>query len=61
MRNILWYNHLRHTATEEYDNNGKDWYFRFGDDAKMSYEYVLSTTYMWMGQFNTQPHILRRK
>ena len=31
-------NHLRHTATEKYDNNGKDWYFRLYDADKMSYK-----------------------
>ena len=35
--------HLRHTATEKYDNNGKGGYFRF-DDNKMGYEYILSIT-----------------
>ena len=38
------YNHPRHTATEQYDNNGKDWYFRFDDDNEMNYKYSLSTT-----------------
>ena len=34
-----------HQATKErYDNNGKDWYFRFGDDNKMSDKYILSIT-----------------
>ena len=27
---------------KKYDNNGKDWYFRFDDDNKMSYDYILS-------------------
>ena len=35
-------NHLRHTTTEKYDNNGKGGYFRFDDDNKMGYEYILS-------------------
>ena len=29
---------------KKYVNNGKGWYFRFDDDNKMSYKYVLSTT-----------------
>ena len=41
---IWWYNHLRHTTAEKYDNNGKGWYFQFDDDNKMSYEYILSMT-----------------
>ena len=41
--------HLRHTTTEKYDNNVKDWYFRFDDDNKMSKKFVLSITwtYIW--------------
>ena len=30
--------------TEKYDNNGKGGYFRFDDDNKMGYEYMLSIT-----------------
>ena len=30
------YNHIMHTTTEKYDNNGKGLYFRFDDD-KMNY------------------------
>ena len=41
---IWWYNHLRHTTTEKYENNGKGWYFPFDDDNKMSYNYILSIT-----------------
>ena len=26
----------------KYDKNGKGWYFRFHDNDKMSYEYILS-------------------
>ena len=26
-KSTWWYNHLRHTTTENYDNNWKDWYF----------------------------------
>ena len=41
----IWCNkHLRHTTTEKYDNNGKGGYFRFDDDHKMSYRYILSIT-----------------
>ena len=47
-----WYNHLRHTTAEKYDNKGKGWYFRF-DDYKMSYKYILLITWTLMGQFNT--------
>ena len=39
---IWWYSHLRHTTTGKYDNNGKGWYFRFDDDNKMIYKYILS-------------------
>ena len=38
--NLWWYNHLRHTATEKYDNNKKDWYFRFDYNNKMNYKYL---------------------
>ena len=27
-------------------------YFRFDDDNKMNYRYILSITKTWMGQFN---------
>ena len=50
---IWWYNHLRHTITEKYDNNGEGWYFLINDYNKMSYEYILSITNTWMGLFNT--------
>ena len=41
----IWeYNHLRHTTTEKYDDNGKGGYFRFDDDNKMGYKYILSIT-----------------
>ena len=37
---ILWYNHLKHTTTEKYDNNGT------ASDLMMitSYKYILSIT-----------------
>ena len=41
------------TTTEKYDNNGKGGYFRFDDDNKMGYEYIISITETRMGQFNT--------
>ena len=28
----------------KYDSNGKNWYFRFDDDNKMSNKYILSIT-----------------
>ena len=37
---------------EKYDNNGNGGYFRFDDDNKMSYRYILSITYTEMGQLN---------
>ena len=37
------FNHLRHNHGK-YDNNGKGGYFRFDDDDKMGYEYILSIT-----------------
>ena len=41
----IWCNkHLRHTATEKYDSNGKGGYFRIDDDNNMSYRYILSIT-----------------
>ena len=50
----IWCNrHLRHTATEKYDNNGKGGYLRFDDDNNMSYRYILSITCTKMGQLNT--------
>ena len=36
--------HLRHPTTENYDNNGKGGYFRFDDDNKMNYKYIISIT-----------------
>ena len=32
------------TTTEKYDNNGKGGYFRFDDDNKMDYKYILPIT-----------------
>ena len=58
---IWWYNHPRHITTDKYDNNAKSWYFRFydDDDDTMSYEYILSINWTWMGQFkNTTPNIV---
>ena len=50
----IWCNkNLRHTTTENYDNNGKGEYFQFDDDNNMSYRYILSITYTEMGQLNT--------
>ena len=43
---------LRHKTTENYDNNGKGWYFRFHYDNKTSFRYILSITLTSMGQFN---------
>ena len=40
-----------HTTTEEYDSNGRGWYFQF--DNKMTYKNILSIAYTWMVQFNT--------
>ena len=41
IRDRIWCNkHLRHTATEKYEYNGKGGYFRFDDDNNMSYEHV---------------------
>ena len=34
-------------------NNGKGGYFWFDDDNNMSYRYILSITYIEMGQLNT--------
>ena len=42
-----------HTTTEKYDNNGKGGYFRFDDENKMSYKYILSITKTEMGKLNT--------
>ena len=50
---ILWYKNLKHTTTENYENDGKDWYCRSDDDNKMTYKDILSTTCTWAGQFNT--------
>ena len=41
---IWWYNYLRHTTMEKYDNNVKGWYFRFVDGDKVSYKYIFSAT-----------------
>ena len=38
------------------DNYGKSWYFRFDDDNNMSYKYILSITWIEMGQLNTYPY-----
>ena len=40
---------------------GKDGYFWFDEDNKVSSRYILSITITSMGQFNKQPNILRRK
>ena len=32
---IVWYNHLRLTTAEKYDNDEKGWYFRFDNDNKL--------------------------
>ena len=45
--------HLRHKAAKKYDNDGKDWYFRFHYEDNMSYTYTLSITQTLMGQFHT--------
>ena len=34
----------QNTTTEKYDNSGKGGYFRFDDDNKMDYRYILSIT-----------------
>ena len=41
---VRWYDHLRHTTMEKFDNNGKGWYFRFDCDNKICYKYNLSIT-----------------
>ena len=46
------YNHLRHTTTIKYDNNGKGWYFRFDGENKMSYRYILSIIEALICQLN---------
>ena len=33
--------YLRHTTADKYDKNGKDWYFQFDDDNKMSYIHMI--------------------
>ena len=42
----IWWsrNQRRNTATEKYDNIGKDWYFRFDDGDKTIYKYTLLVT-----------------
>ena len=55
----IWCNeHLRHTTTEKYDNNGKGGYFQFDDDNNMSHRYILSVTYTEFGQLSTYNPIL---
>ena len=49
----IWCNkHLRHTATEKY-NNGKGGYFHFDDDNNMSYRYIFSITWTEISKLNT--------
>ena len=36
----------------KYDNNGKVLYFRFDDENKMNYKYILTITKTLMGRFN---------
>ena len=36
---IWWYNHIRHTTTENYNNNVKGWYFLFDDDISVTYAF----------------------
>ena len=38
---------------EKCDNSGEGGYFRFDYDNIMSYRYILSITYIEMGQLNT--------
>ena len=52
-----WQNMMQQTSqTHDHgknDNYGKSWYFRFDDDNNMSYRYILSITWIEMGQLNT--------
>ena len=41
---IWWYNHFKHISTDKYDKNGKSLYFRFVDDNKKSYNYIILIT-----------------
>ena len=50
---IWWYNHIRDTTIEKYGNNRKSTYIWFDDDIRMSYEYIFSISWTWMGLFNT--------
>ena len=50
---IWWHNHPRHTTTENYDNYGIYWYFRFDGDKMMSYKYILPITSTGMYNLNS--------
>ena len=39
---IWWHKYLNYM--ENYFNNGRDWYFPYGDDNKMAIKYILSIT-----------------
>ena len=59
----IWCNkHLRHTTTENYDNNGKGGYFRFDDDNNMSYRYILFNhiELKWANWTHTTPCIVMK-
>ena len=53
MREIWWYDHIRHTTTNKYVTNGRDWKSQFDDDKKISYKYNLMVTETSAGQLNT--------
>ena len=48
---IWWYSHLRHTAIEKCDNNGKSWCILFDDENKMICKYIFPITLAQTGQF----------
>ena len=56
----IWCNkHLRRTTAEKYENNEKGGYFRFDDDNKMSYRYILSINlHKWASWTHTTPFIV---
>ena len=33
---VWWYNQLKHTTTEKYENNGNCWYFWYDGDNRVS-------------------------
>ena len=49
MYNYINYDGTNTPSTQKSDNNRNDLYFQFDYDDNMSYKYILSIAYSWMG------------